>query len=158
MQARPEDTHHKSSHATPGYGHLSFMSAGDTLTVGQKIRLARDAMGLSQPELGDLVGVRGQTVYRWEAGMAVPPLDRLTAVATVLKVPLSELLTDDEDVSDDDVDAPVVDDSPQELLRFVELGAAAARGNREALAGLNELAKERTRRLRAAERAEKKRG
>jgi hypothetical protein len=74
-------------------------------------------------------------------------------------VPLSELLPDDEaDDDENDVGAATdLDDSPEELLRFVEFGAAAARGNVEALKQLNELSKARTRRLRAIERAERKR-
>ena len=34
--------------------------------------MARTSAGLSQGGLGDLVGVRGQTVYRYEADQIVP--------------------------------------------------------------------------------------
>jgi DNA-binding transcriptional regulator YiaG len=36
------------------------------------IRALRDAMGLSQAELGERLGVTNVTVYRWEAGAVVP--------------------------------------------------------------------------------------
>ena len=39
----------------------------------QKIRQIRRRLGLSQAKLGQLLGVAGNTVARWERGELVPP-------------------------------------------------------------------------------------
>ena len=36
------------------------------------VRYLRDRMGLTQQQFGDRLGVTGQTVYRWEAGISSP--------------------------------------------------------------------------------------
>lgn len=53
-------------------------------TVGQNIRLAREARGLNQRELASLIGVGESHVSRWEMGRHVPVLKRLTSIAREL--------------------------------------------------------------------------
>jgi len=50
-------------------GHLA------ALTVGQRIRLRREASGLTQDQLGRRIGVRFETVSRWERDL-IPPRRR----------------------------------------------------------------------------------
>jgi DNA-binding XRE family transcriptional regulator len=38
------------------------------MSIGQAIRAAREAKGLTQPELGVLVGAARETISRWETG------------------------------------------------------------------------------------------
>lgn len=54
--------------------------------VGTRIRRARQAAGLTQDDLARKVGLRGQTVYRYESGALLPGLVALEAIATVCAV------------------------------------------------------------------------
>jgi DNA-binding XRE family transcriptional regulator len=40
---------------------------------GNKIKTIREKFGLSTPEFAELIGVRGSSVYRWEAAGKVTP-------------------------------------------------------------------------------------
>jgi len=53
--------------------------------------------GLSQQEVGDLVGVTRQTIAAWERGDREISVAQLAKVAKALKVPLTLLLSDTED-------------------------------------------------------------
>lgn len=57
--------------------------------IGRAIRLAREALGLSQTELGKRVGVTRSAVSQWEKGLTVPSRDRALVVAQTLNLPLS---------------------------------------------------------------------
>ena len=50
-------------------------------SIGGRIREARDKMGLTQQQLGTLVGVSSQTVWSWEAGRVKPTHDHLEDLA-----------------------------------------------------------------------------
>lgn len=54
-----------------------------TITFRQeKLKALREALGYSQEEFGNLVGVTKQAVSRWEAGEVVPNLDSLAKIAS----------------------------------------------------------------------------
>jgi transcriptional regulator with XRE-family HTH domain len=53
--------------------------------VGESIRRNRIAFGMSQQELGDLVGVSGATVSSWERGISEPGSYSLDIVRGVFK-------------------------------------------------------------------------
>lgn len=52
------------------------------MTLGERISIKRKEIGLSQEKLGELFDVSRQTVYKWEADMAVPELDKLKGMAS----------------------------------------------------------------------------
>jgi len=57
--------------------------------IGARLRIAR---GGRQPiELAVALGVNLSTIYRWEAGKAMPPVDRQADVADAYGQPWSEL-------------------------------------------------------------------
>jgi DNA-binding transcriptional regulator YiaG len=58
--------------------HLRFRSGGFA-TLRQKL-------GLSANEMGQLLGVSGQSVYKWEQGKAKPRASQLHAIAAVRKL------------------------------------------------------------------------
>lgn len=60
---------------------------------GGRIRLAREASGLSRDALGIAIGVRGQTIYRWEREDIAPRADTLSRLADALSVDVRWLLT-----------------------------------------------------------------
>lgn len=60
--------------------------------IGEQIKAARKAKGVSQEELAVRLGVVRQTVSKWENGMSVPDADVLIQIAELLDVPVSQLL------------------------------------------------------------------
>lgn len=70
-----------------------------------KIQARRKALGLSQEELAQRMGVSRQSVTKWETGLSAPDLDRLVELADTLGVSLDYLLRDQVDLSDLPVEA-----------------------------------------------------
>lgn len=72
-------------------------SEGDRLhrrrLIAENIRTARIARGLTQQQLGDLVGVDRRQVNRWEAAL-VEPIPHASAIARALDVTLADLYTE----------------------------------------------------------------
>lgn len=52
----------------------------------QGVRAQRTRLGLSAAEMGALVGVSAQTIYKWEAGTSRPRAGQLAAIAAVRKM------------------------------------------------------------------------
>lgn len=52
--------------------------------VGQRVREARKAAGMTQAELGEEIGVTGAAIAHLEAGTRDTTVTRLTAIAQVL--------------------------------------------------------------------------
>jgi len=64
--------------------------------VGEVIRKARIARGLTQVELAEQLGYEstsnGSTIRRWESGSLLPPLDRIRELAAILDIPIDNLI------------------------------------------------------------------
>ncbi|NEY32038.1 helix-turn-helix domain-containing protein [Streptomyces sp. PRKS01-65] len=60
--------------------------------VGDRIRAARAAAGLTQEMLAELAGMDRQAINRIEQAHASPLLDNLFRIADALDVPLSDLV------------------------------------------------------------------
>ncbi len=58
--------------------------------VGQRIRACRRALGMSQTELGQAIGVRFQQVQKYETGANRVSASRLWAIADVLGVDVTQ--------------------------------------------------------------------
>lgn len=57
------------------------------MTIGEKIKMAREAKGLTQEQLGALCGTTKQTIFKYEKGIITNiPLDRLEKMAEVLSI------------------------------------------------------------------------
>lgn len=66
---------------------------GDTRSFGQIIRRRRNALGLSQARLGELVGRSPSTIRKWERGETTPASRKdAVALAAVLGLDESEVL------------------------------------------------------------------
>jgi transcriptional regulator with XRE-family HTH domain len=65
--------------------------------VGQRIRMLRNDVGLSQTALAGALGVTFQQVQKYEKGVNRVGAGRLTRIANVLNVPVSRLLGVDEE-------------------------------------------------------------
>lgn len=62
--------------------------------LGQKIRDARKIKGLTQTQLAQQLGVTQGAVRQWEAGATSPSAGKLAKVASLLDLPVVELLSD----------------------------------------------------------------
>ena len=65
--------------------------------IGKQIQKARLLAGLSQKELGDLVGKGISTISEWESGKRSPDVELIPVLGNVLKVSQAFLL----DMTDD---------------------------------------------------------
>lgn len=55
------------------------------MTIGRRIRTARESMDISQSELAEKIGVSKQTLYKYENGIITNiPSDKIEAIARVL--------------------------------------------------------------------------
>ncbi|PTM92592.1 helix-turn-helix domain-containing protein [Mycoplana dimorpha] len=68
----------------------SFDAAYDT--IGGRISLARDAVGLSVDEASAVTGVTTETWSNWENDRAAPRANRLDMLARILQVSIAWLL------------------------------------------------------------------
>lgn len=64
-------------------------------TVGEKMKAAREGLGLSLRDVGNALGVVRQQVQNWEAGRFRPGPKHLTNIAKVLKMQLPDLISDE---------------------------------------------------------------
>lgn len=68
------------------------------MTIGERIRLARQNKKMSQQQLAEKSGVYYKSISRYELGTSIPPADALKAMADILGVSADYLLSDDESV------------------------------------------------------------
>lgn len=64
----------------------------DRSRFSKTVRRLRQSANLSQTELADQIGVSQKTVSKWENGEVAPRLDRLSPLASVLGVSVSDML------------------------------------------------------------------
>lgn len=60
--------------------------------IGYLIRKGREAKGLTQTALAELVGVTQQSVSQWETDQADPALDQIPRLAEVLELTAQDIL------------------------------------------------------------------
>lgn len=83
------------------------------MTLGNKIRTHRKALGLTQTELGEKLGVKVNAVSKWECGRVEDiPTSKIKALANLFGVQPSYLI-------DDEVEQPTVSDGPPDLDREI---------------------------------------
>jgi HTH-type transcriptional regulator, cell division transcriptional repressor len=71
--------------------------SGDHATFGDRLTAAREAQGLSQPQLAKRLGVKLKTVQGWENDTSEPRANKLQMVAGLLNVSLRWVLTGEGD-------------------------------------------------------------
>ena len=63
------------------------------MTMGERIKTARINKGLTQQALGDLCGIAGPTIRKYESGRLNPKIETLQKIAAALDCPVSDLFT-----------------------------------------------------------------
>ena len=59
---------------------------------GNKIHRLRKAMGISQNQLADMLGITGKAISKWENGCAKPQIDTIKKLAAIFNVSVDDLL------------------------------------------------------------------
>ena len=62
------------------------------MTLGEKIKACRQAAGMSQEKVAELVGVSRQAVTKWEANQSAPNTENLFKLAEILGTTVDFLL------------------------------------------------------------------
>ena len=66
------------------------------MTLGEKLKSLRSNSGKTLKELGDILGVSLNSVYRWESNLAVPKKAMLVNISEHYDIPVNWLLTEDD--------------------------------------------------------------
>lgn len=56
--------------------------------VGKRVKLARQNRGMTQDEVGELIGISPKTISAIEVGRVEPSISQMQAIAAVLEEPL----------------------------------------------------------------------
>ena len=59
------------------------------------IKSVREAKGITQKQLADLVGVQQGAVAQWETGKTAPRFERILAIANALECKIDDLVRKD---------------------------------------------------------------
>lgn len=65
----------------------------DLIQIGKFIARLRKERGLSQEQLGAIIGVTNKTISRWETGTYLPPAEMLMSMSKLFDVSINELLS-----------------------------------------------------------------
>ena len=84
-------------------------------TLGERIKRAREKMGMTQKTLAELLDVKIPTVWRWEKGERNPNWPVLQSIAAHLNVTISDLLDDAEGIMLEGMDDDKAASSPPSL-------------------------------------------
>ena len=82
----------------------------DTFAI--RLRKLRKKRKLTQVDVGDMLGVSGENVSRYERGLSYPTADKLLTLSKNFQVSMNYLL------ADDDIDIAAADMDDVELLNF----------------------------------------
>ena len=78
------------------------------MTIGDKIRIQRKALGLTQTELGEKLGVKTNAVSKWECGRVEDiPMSKVKAMAVLFNVRPSYLIDDECPIAEGKKPTPV---------------------------------------------------
>ena len=66
----------------------------DKIIIGDRIRKFREQLGITQAELGEMIGVGATTIANYESSYTIPPLDRQEKLARALSIDLKYLNPD----------------------------------------------------------------
>ena len=66
------------------------------MSIGERIKTAREKLGLTQNQLGELIETDGNTISRWERGIAEIKAEAVSKIATVLKTPVAYIMGEED--------------------------------------------------------------
>ena len=66
--------------------------------ISERLKAARRVAGLTQAEVGHLIGVTNVAVSKYERGLVTPDGERLVGLSQALGVPVAQLLRQEQDM------------------------------------------------------------
>jgi transcriptional regulator with XRE-family HTH domain len=93
--------------------------------VGDRLRTARRAAGLTQKQLADRLEVESITVSRWERGVTSPSLPRLRRIAEITETTVSDLVRSPDTASAHAVELAALREELAETRELVDRVARA---------------------------------
>jgi transcriptional regulator with XRE-family HTH domain len=109
------------------------------ILAGQRMRMRRNVIGMSQTKLGDKVGITFQQIQKYEKGTNRMGASRLQEIADVLDVPVSYFFPNDKKGKGSGIDTDLMALASTPLgLRLIK--AARAITNAQVLASLVRMA------------------
>lgn len=91
------------------------------MTVGQRIRIARKNLGLTQKELAECAGTATGTIQQYELGKRKPRIEQLCAIASALGIPVTDLLLGhDPKKREEKTNKQITEEIEQELEDYIE--------------------------------------
>lgn len=94
-------------------------------TFSENLKIERQNKNLSQEELGQLIGVTGVSIMRYEKGLREPKLTTIKKIANALEIPLNSLIdihapnNSFDDIYADEDDSDILS-SNQKATSFIE--------------------------------------
>ena len=73
---------------------MLLIQEGITMSISDNIKRFRESMGLSQAQLGDMLGISDRTVSSWELGTRTPRMGVIERMCAYFNITKSELLDD----------------------------------------------------------------
>ena len=67
------------------------------MSIGKNIKCLRESKGLTQEELGKIIGVSGKTVSSWELETKTPRMGAMQKISDFFQVKKSDIIEDDND-------------------------------------------------------------
>lgn len=64
----------------------------DTKKIGIFLKDLRNEKGMTQEQLGEMIGVSNKTISRWETGKYMPPVDCLNMLSDIYNISINEIL------------------------------------------------------------------
>lgn len=97
--------------------------------IGQRIYVMRTSRGLNQIDLAKMTGVSRSTISMWETGNRKPGYQELEALADAFNVPVSALITDENQSQENDEVAMIrsairANPDIKDILRMAEMLSA----------------------------------
>lgn len=83
------------------------------MKFSEKLSYLRKRKGLSQEQLANELGVSKQTVYKWEAGINIPEMNKLSTIAKMFGVSFDDLLNDDIDICQNEAQNVVLSEASE---------------------------------------------
>lgn len=107
----------------------------DAATFGDRVAAAREAAGMEQGDLAKRMGIKLETLQRWEDDLSEPRANKLSTLSGVLNVSMVWLITGEGEGVDDPSEDPFSPDI-REVLADIRALRAQFKSGTEKLARL----------------------
>ncbi len=86
------------------------------MQLSDKIAYLRKKHSMSQEQLADKLDISRQAIYKWEAGMSVPELEKIKRLAEIFEVSFDDLLNDELNPQEKKSPTPTPQNEPKEMV------------------------------------------